>query len=146
MSRGCFWHPHVLLLCLCVASNETAPWASTQDSTDYCCCCFVSGSPLCFSCIVCFMFPRPKSTWPLETNADFIFPTQIDYSGNPNSNIVTDGFYVARTGLGPFGEGWEEKGEDVDWFLYNRLWGVGVFTLIENIGLEPTEEVRNRRQ
>lgn len=59
----------------------------------------------------------------------------------PNSNIVTDGFYVARTGLGPFGEGWEEKGEDVDWFLYNRLWGVGVFTLIEHIGLEPTEEV-----
>lgn len=58
-----------------------------------------------------------------------------------NSNIVTDGFYVARTGLGPFGEGWEEKGEDVDWFLYNRLWGVGVFTLIEDIGLEPTEEV-----
>lgn len=58
-----------------------------------------------------------------------------------NSNIVTDGFYVARTGLGPFGEGWEEKGEDVDWFLYNRLWGVGVFTLIEHIGLEPTEEV-----
>lgn len=59
------------------------------------------------------------------------------------SNIVTDGFYVARTGLGPFGEGWEEKGEDVDWFLYNRLWGVGVFTLMENIGLEPTEEVGN---
>lgn len=59
----------------------------------------------------------------------------------PNSNIVTDGFFVARTGLGPFGEGWEEKGEDVDWFLYNRLWGVGVFTLIENIGLEPTEDV-----
>lgn len=58
-----------------------------------------------------------------------------------HSNIVTDGFYVARTGLGPFGEGWEEKGEDVDWFLYNRLWGVGVFTLMENIGLEPTEEV-----
>ena len=29
----------------------------------------------------------------------------------------------------------------MDWFLYNRLWGVGVFTLIENIGLEPTEEV-----
>lgn len=58
-----------------------------------------------------------------------------------NSNIVTDGFYVARTGLGPFGEGWEEKGEDVDWFLYNRLWGVGVFTLMENIGLEPTEDV-----
>ncbi|CAB1117739.1 unnamed protein product [Ectocarpus sp. CCAP 1310/34] len=57
------------------------------------------------------------------------------------SNIVTDGFYVARTGLGPFGEGWEEKGEDVDWFLYNRLWGVGVFTLMENIGLEPTEEL-----
>ncbi|CAM9185199.1 unnamed protein product [Pylaiella littoralis] len=61
--------------------------------------------------------------------------------GDDRSNIVTDGFYVARTGLGPFGEGWEEKGEDVDWFLYNRLWGVGVFTLIEHIGLEPTEEL-----
>lgn len=57
------------------------------------------------------------------------------------SNIVTEGFYIARTGLGPFGEGWEEKGEDVDWFLYNRLWAVGVFTLIESIGLEPNEEV-----
>lgn len=58
------------------------------------------------------------------------------------SDIVTNGFYIARTGLGAFGEGWEEKGEDVDWFLYNRLWAVGVFSLIEDIGLEPTEEVR----
>lgn len=57
------------------------------------------------------------------------------------SDIVTNGFYIARTGLGAFGEGWEEKGEDVDWFLYNRLWAVGVFSLIEDIGLEPTEEV-----
>lgn len=57
------------------------------------------------------------------------------------SDIVTNGFYIARTGLGAFGEGWEEKGEDVDWFLYNRLWAVGVFTVMEDIGLEPTEEV-----
>lgn len=57
------------------------------------------------------------------------------------SNVVTDGFYIARTGLGPFGEGWEEKGEDVDWFVYNRMWAVGMFTVIESIGVEPTEEV-----
>lgn len=60
------------------------------------------------------------------------------------SDLVTSGFYVARTGLGPFGEGWQEKGEDVEWFLYNRLWAVGVFSLMENIGLEPTEEVSAR--
>lgn len=57
------------------------------------------------------------------------------------SDLATSGFYVARTGLGAFGEGWEEKGEDVEWFLYNRLWAVGVFSLMEDIGLEPTEEV-----
>lgn len=60
------------------------------------------------------------------------------------SDIVTEGFYIARTGLGPFGEGWETKGEDVDWFLYNRMWGVGVFALIEGIGLEPNDEVSCR--
>lgn len=57
------------------------------------------------------------------------------------SDLATSGFYVARTGLGAFGEGWEEKGEDVEWFLYNRLWAVGVFSLMEDIGLEPTEEL-----
>lgn len=61
--------------------------------------------------------------------------------GEGESNIATEGFYVARTGLGPFGEGWEEKGEDVEWFLYNRMWAVGVFGLIEGIGLEPTEDL-----
>lgn len=30
----------------------------------------------------------------------------------------------------------------MEWFLYNRMWAVGVFGLIEGIGLEPTEDVR----
>lgn len=53
---------------------------------------------------------------------------------------MSDGFYIARTGLGPFGMGWEEKGEDVDWFLYNRLWAIGMFTLMQHVGIEPTDE------
>lgn len=31
----------------------------------------------------------------------------------------------------------------MEWFLYNRMWAVGVFTLMEGIGLEPTEEVNS---
>ncbi|CAM9444158.1 unnamed protein product [Choristocarpus tenellus] len=61
--------------------------------------------------------------------------------GEGESDFVSDAFVIARTGLGPFGEGWETKGEDVEWFLYTRPWVIGVFTIMQKIGLEPNEDV-----
>ncbi|CAM9308647.1 unnamed protein product [Discosporangium mesarthrocarpum] len=61
--------------------------------------------------------------------------------GEGESSCVSESFVVARTGLGPFGEGVEEKGEDVPWFSYNRPWAIGIFDLMSKIGLEPTDDL-----